>query len=254
MKRIALALAVCLLAISAFAQDKAAQIAALQNELTQVQQSYPAMEQRLKDFDTQKDNIKFAVDAYTKANEKYKADIADFNQRQGEANRAQELLQPSVDNYKQRKAQHDGNRCTEVRGSGTCDWYNQEADSIDAQRNQILQAQAQVDAQQNALEPTRQYLKTTLGQLTEIWNNNQTNIANWKAGMVQLKADYEAAAAREVQLKQQIALLQGDVNSCLSAIPPACQQPAIGPDGKPILDQNCENMKAVCSKMFDGNK
>ena len=73
--------------------------------------------------------------------------------------------------------------------------------------------------------------------------------------MIQLKADYEAAAAREVQLKQQIALLQGDVNSCLSAIPPACQNPAIDPTtGKPILDQNCENMKAVCGKMFDGNK
>lgn len=254
MKRVLFSLVAILMAIPVFAQSKAAQLAALQNELTQVQASYPAMEDRLKALDVQKDNIKFAADAYTKANDQYKTDIANFNQKQDAVNRQQQLLQPSIDNYRQRKAQHNANQCTEVRGSGTCNWYNQEADSIDAQRNAIFQQQQQIDAQQNQLEPQRANLKETLSKLTEIWNNNQTNIAKWKQDMVQLKSDYEAAAAREQQIKQQIAFLQGGVNACLKAIPPACQNPAIGPDGKPILDQNCENMKAACSQMFDGNK
>jgi chromosome segregation ATPase len=254
MKKVAVSLFVLLLAIPAFSQGKAAQIAALQTELSQIQASYPVMEQKLKDFDVQKDNIKFAVDAYTKYNDQYKTDIANFNQKQDEVNRQQQLLQPSIDNYKQRLAQHNANQCTEVRGSGTCNWYNNEANQLDANKAQILQVQNQIDAQQGALEPQRSNLRETLSKLETIWQNNQTNIANWKAGMIQLKSDYEAAAARETQIKQQIAILQGDVNSCLKAIPPACQTPAIDPTtGKPILDQNCENMKAVCSKMFDGN-
>ncbi len=254
MKRIAIALFALLMVIPAFSQDKAAQIANLQNELSTVQQSYPAMEKRLDALTTTKGNIEFAIDAYTKYNDKYKTDIASFNQQQDQVNRQQELLQPSIDNYQQRKAAHNANRCTEVQGSGTCNWYNAEADSIDAQRGQIQQAQAQVAAQQNALEPQRQALATTLNQLTEIWNNNQANITKWKADMTQLKADYDAAVAREKEIQSQLAVLYGDVNGCLKQIPAACQNPAIGPDGKPILDQNCEQMHAACGKMFDGNK
>ncbi len=255
MKRhFAVSLFVLLLVIPALAQNKAAQIADLQNQISNIEQSYPAMEKRFKDLDTQKDNIKFAVDAYTKYNDKYKQDLGNFNQRQNEVNRQQQLLQPSVDNYKQRVAAHNAHQCTEVRGSGTCNWYNNEANQLDANKAQIRQAQAQIDQQQNALEPQRQSLSTTLNQLKQIWDNNQTNIAKWKEDVGQLKSQYEAAAAKEAELKRQLAILQGDNAACLKTIPAACEKPAIGPDGKPILDQNCERMKAACSRMFDGNR
>jgi chromosome segregation ATPase len=254
MKRAMLSLFACLLAISAFAQDKAAQIADLQNQLTQVQSAYLAMEKRYDALSVQKDNIKFAVDTYTKYHDQYVQDVNGFNQKQDEVNRQQQLLQPSVDNYRQRLAAHNASQCTEVQGSGTCNWYNNEANSIDAQKAAIQQAQSQVDQQNAGLNGQRQNLAETKSKLDTIWDQNQANITQWKADMGQLKADYDANIARENAIKAQLAALYGSVNACLKAIPPACANPVIGPDGRPILDQNCEIMKAQCSKMFDGNK
>ena len=114
-----LALLALLLAIPAFSQDKAAQIANLESQLGAVQANYPTMQDRLKVLDTTKDNILFAAKAYTKYNDAYTADTVAFNNQQDEVNRQQNMLNVSGENYKQRLAQHNANRCTEVTGSGT---------------------------------------------------------------------------------------------------------------------------------------
>jgi len=241
------------MAIPVFSQDKAAQIADLQNQLTQVQQAYAPMEKQYDALDAKKGEIKYAVETYTKYHDKYAQDIDNFNQKQNDVNRQQQLLNPSVQNYMQRKAQHDGNQCQYVQGTNTCDWYNREADQLNANRNQLRQAQDAINAQQAPLDSQKASLDQTKGQLDQIWQNNHDNIEKWKADMGQLKTNYDANLAREKAIQAQLAGLYGSLNSCLKEIPAACQQPAIGPDGKPILDQNCEIMKRQCSKMFDGN-
>jgi len=243
-----------LLAIPAFSQDKAAQIADLQNQLNNVQQAYAPMEDRLTALDAKKGEIKYAVEVYNKYHDQYQTDVDNFNQKQNDVNRQQQLLNPSIENYMQRKAQHDGNQCQYVQGTNTCDWYNREADQLNANRAQLAAAQAAITAQQAPLDSQKANLDQTKGKLEQIYQNNQSNIDQWKADMTQLKADYDANLAKEKEIKAKLAILYGSVNACLQQIPPACQQPAIGPDGKPILDQNCEFMKAQCSKMFDGNK
>jgi chromosome segregation ATPase len=254
MKRIMLSLFAVLLVIPAFAQDKAAQIASLKNDLVNVQQNYAPMEKRYDSLTEKKDEIKFAVDAYTKYNDKYKVDVDDFNNKQNAVNRQQELLNPSIQNYQQRLAAHNSHQCVEYNHDGSCSGYNAEANQLDANKAQLAQVQAQIDAAQAPLNQQKGYLDQTKAKLDTIWQNNQDNITKWKADMTQLKADYDANLAREKAIQAQLAALYGSVNSCLQEIPAACQQPAIGPDGKPILEQNCERMHAACSAMFDGNK
>lgn len=254
MRRIALSLLACLLAIPALAQDKLAQIENLQNQLTEVQANYAPMEKRYDALDTKKDEIKFANDAYVKYHDQYVTDVNNFNAKRDEVNRQQQLLGPSVENYKQRLAAHNSRQCTEYNHDGSCNWYNNEANSIDAQRNQIAQAQAEIDAQQAPLDQQAANLEQTKGKLDTIYDLNVQNIAKWKADMAQLKADYQANLAQEKAIQAKLAELYGSVDVCLKQIPAACQNPAIGPDGKPILDQNCERMHAACGKLFDGNK
>jgi chromosome segregation ATPase len=254
MKRLCSLIFMLALAVPAFSQGKAAQIADLKDQLNNVQQNYPPMEKRYDALDTKKGEIKYAVEVYNKYNDQYKTDVDSFNQKQSDVNRQQQLLNPSIQNYMERKQQHDGNRCTYTEGTNTCDWYNREADQLNANRAQLAAAQAAITAQQGPLDAQKSNLDQTKSKLDQIYQNNQTNIDKWKADMTQLKADYDANLAREKAILAQLAVLYGSVNSCLQEIPAACQQPAIGPDGKPVLDQNCEIMKRQCSNMFDGSK
>jgi chromosome segregation ATPase len=199
-------------------------------------------------------DIKFTAAAYGKAYAQFKSDLSNFNAEQDNVNRAFELLKPAFDNYVQRKAQHDANRCTEVQGSGTCNWYNQEADSINAQRDQIVAVKGPLDQRQASLDSQHANLAQTQEKLTEIYNNQVANYDKWKAEQDSIKSTYEDLKARIDNLNKQLAVLYGNLASCLKEIPAACQQPAIGPDGQPVLDQNCEIMKRQCSNMFDGSK
>ncbi len=253
MRRTALTLLACLLAAAAFCQDKAAQIANLEAQLNAVQATYAPIEQRLKALDVDRSNNQFAADAYKKYNAKYSDDVNSFNNQQDEVNRQQDMLNTSVVNYKQRLAQHNANKCVQVAGSGTCNWYNNEADQLNANQAQIAQAQTVLDQSNRSLDTQRQSLVTTKSQLDTIWNQGKANDDKYVAAMDQLKADYRASRAKELELQRQLAILKGDRAACFKAIPPACQNPAVGPDGKPILDQDCERMHAACGKMFDGN-
>src|SRR5271156_3913517 len=103
---------------AAFSQDKAAQIANLESQLSAVQATYGPMEDRLKALDVDKSNNQFAADAYKKYNAKYAEDTVAFNNQQDEVNRQQNMLNVSSQNYLQRLAQHNAARCTQVPGSG----------------------------------------------------------------------------------------------------------------------------------------
>jgi chromosome segregation ATPase len=258
MKRILLSFLLVLLSAPLFAQSKAAQIADLQNQINQIDQSFTPMMQHLTEMKTKADNIQFGIDAYDKAKKQYEADCAVHDQRQDEVTRQFALLKPSIDNYSQRVDQHNARSCTEQCTNGHCDgscaWYTAEKNQLDANKAQLVEAFNRVNAQQIPLTTEYNDLMQTKAKLQTIYDQNQANVAAWQREMGQIKADYEAAAAKRADLERQLAALYGDVNTCIKAIPPACQSPAIGPDGKPILDQNCENMKAACSKMFDGSK
>jgi chromosome segregation ATPase len=255
MKRILfVSLCTLMLAVLAFSQDKAAQITDLQNQLNAVQQEYVPMLAQLKTLKTDQDNNKFAWDAYKKADDQYNVDLAAFNSKMNEANRAAQLLKPSIDNLKQRMDAHNANQCVEKNHDGSCAWYDREAAQLNANADQVEQAKAQVRAQYQALAPESQRLDTTLSQLKTIYSQAKANDEKWQASMAQLKSQYLAVKVREDAIKAKLAALHGTVDQCFRSIPAKCQSPAIGPDGKPILDQNCEDMVAQCRAIFDGSK
>jgi len=254
MKRILLFPLLAVLALPLLAQDKAAQVADLQNQITAIDQSFVPMKDRMDALEKQNEDSKFTWGAYKKANDQYNADIAAFNVKMDAANRASQLLKPSIDNFDQRLASHNANQCVERNHDGSCGWYNNEAAQLEANRAQLNQAKAQVDAQFAALTPEAQRLDTTKAQLTTIYNQGMANDAKWRQGMDQLKSDYYGAVDKQNELKRKLAILQGSRDDCFKAIPPKCQTPQIGSDGKPVLDQDCERMVAQCRAAFDGSK
>lgn len=232
--------------------DTKAQIAALENET-------PAMLDRLGALKTEKENqITFVGDAYDKQKANYDQEVAAFNQKQDNVNRQYELLKPSLDNYSQRVNAHNANQCTEkcVNGScdGSCAGYVAEKNQLDANKAQLEQAYAPVDAAAQQLQSQRDNLAQTHEKLETIRTGLNDEIESWKGKVAQLKAEWDEHSAKIAALEAKLAALYGSVNSCTQDIPVECDKPAIGPDGKPILDQNCEQMHAACAKMFDGNR
>jgi len=258
MKRIAITLFALLLVIPAFSQDKAAQIADVKNQIAALENDTPAMLDRLKTLNTEKDNqITFVGQAYDKQEAQYQQDVAAFEQKAGNLKRQYDLLQPALDNYNQRVAAHNANQCTETNHDGSCGWYTAEKNQLDANEAQLRQAYAPLDQQKAQLQSDKSYLDQTQEKLETIRTGLNDEIASWKGKVAQLKADWEEHEAQLAKLNAELAILYGSVNNCMTEVyttNPGCERPAYGPDGKPILDQNCERMKAECSKMFDGNR
>jgi chromosome segregation ATPase len=208
--------------------------------------------------DKKADDIKFVWNAYTKAKTQYDSDVTNFNNKSNEVKRGFELLEPSIENYKERVNAHNARQCVEQCTNGSCDgscgWYTAEKNQLDNNLQQLKQAEAPLDAAANQLQSDKSYLDQTYEKLNTIYQGVQSGIAQWKADELALKAEWEANEAEIAKLQAMLAQLQGENMDCFAKIPPACQNPEIGPDGKPILDQNCERMHAACGRMFDGNR
>jgi len=243
-----------LLALPMFAQDKASQIASLQGQIDTIEQNFVPLKARLDDLTALKSRNDFALDAYKKYSAKYSTDLADFNVRRVAVNREQELLNPSINNYTARAAAHNAHQCVEYNHDGSCNWYNQEAAQLDANKAQLQQAQNAIDAKQAPLDTEKQGLDTTKAQLQTIYDQDAVNVEKYRQGMDQLKSEVFPLVDKENALLRQIAILKGNTADCMKAIPPECEKPQIGPDGKPILNQKCEQMVAQCRAAFDGSK
>jgi DNA repair exonuclease SbcCD ATPase subunit len=247
-------------AVSARA-DKASDIANVKNQIATLENETPAMLKTLETLKAEKENqIDFVGAAYDKAEANYEQSVAAYNQKNADVKRQYQLLEPALENYKQRVDQHNANQCTEkcVNGScdGSCAWYTAEKNQLDNNQAQLQQAYAPIDAAARQLQSESADLDQTKGKLEEIRTNLNSEIESWKGKIAQLKAQWEEHEAQLAKLNAELAILYGSVNNCMQEVnaTPECQRPAIGPDGKPILDQNCEEMKAQCSKMFDGNR
>jgi chromosome segregation ATPase len=241
--------------------DKASEIADVKNQITALENDTPVMLKTLETLKTEKENqIDFVGAAYDKQEANYEQELAAHNQKSADIKRQYQLLEPSLENYKQRLAQHNGNQCTEkcVNGScdGSCAWYTAEKNQLDNNRSQLEQALAPVNAANDQLQSDAANLQQTHEKLEEIRTNLNSEIDGWKGRIAQLKADWDEHQAQIAKLNAQLAILYGSVNNCMQEVNATqeCQRPAIGPDGKPILNQNCERMKAECGKMFDGNR
>jgi chromosome segregation ATPase len=248
-----------LLAIPAFAQNKAAQIADVKNQIAALENDTPGMLKTLDTLKTEReDKIDFVGAAYDKAEANYEQEAAAFQQKVAEVKHQEAILAPSIDNYNQRVNAHNANQCTEKCTNGSCDgscaWYTAEKAQLDANQAQLQAAAAPINAQKEQLSSEASNLQQTAEKLGEIRTNLNSEIASWKSRVAELKAQWEDHQAKIAALEAELSALYGSVNSCLADIPVECDKPAIGPDGKPILNQNCENMKAQCSKMFDGNR
>jgi chromosome segregation ATPase len=238
--------------------DKASDIASVKSQIETLENDTPAMLDRLKTLNTEKDNqITFVSQAYDKQEAQLQQDSAAFEQKAGNLKRQYDLLQPALDNYNQRVQAHNDHQCTETNHDGSCGWYTAEKAQLDNNAAQLQQAYAPLDQQKAQLQQDKAYLDQTQEKLETIRTNLNNEIESWKGKVAQLKADWEQHEAQLAQLQAQLAILYGSVNNCMTevyATNPGCEKPAYGPDGKPITDQNCERMKAECSKMFDGNR
>jgi chromosome segregation ATPase len=248
-------------AIPAFSDDKSQQIADVKNQIAALEGETPAMLDKLNALKTEKENqIDFVGQAYDKQKAQFEQEAAQFQQA-AEANKRQyQLLQPSLDNYNQRVAAHNAHQCTEKCTQngcdGSCAWYTAEKNQLDQNKTQLEQAYAPVDAEAARLKEQAGYLQQTGEKLETIRTGLNNEVASWKDRVAQLKSDWEAHQQKLAQLEAQLAALYGSAEACMAEAKssPTCQQPAYGPDGKPILNQDCERMVAKCRSMFDGSK
>ena len=201
--------------------------------------------------DKKADDIKFVYDAYTKTKAKYDQDLTAYNTKAAEVMRGYQLLQPSVENYSQRVQSHNAHQCTETCRNGSCDgscaWYTNERIQLDANKAQLQQAAAPLDAQASQLQTDKGYLDQTFEKLNLIQQGVKSDVAAWKAAQEKLKADWLANEAEIAALQATLAKVKGENDACLAKIPPACQI-------SPLLDDQCEKMHAACGRMFDGNR
>src|SRR5271170_5172423 len=178
-----------LLVLPTFAQDKATQIANLQGQIDTIEQQFGPLKARLDDLQKQKDNNDFVGAAYNKQNAKYATDLADFNGRRTEVNRQQQLLNPSIENFQQRIASHNAHQCVEHNNDGSCNWYNQEANQLDALKADLLARQDAITARQAPLDTEKGYLDQTKAKLQTIYDQAVENDKKYRAGMDQLKSE-----------------------------------------------------------------
>jgi chromosome segregation ATPase len=258
MKR-ALVILFCMLVSSFCWADKAQDIANVKAQIAALENETPAMLDRVSDLKKEKENqIDFVGQAYDKQEAQYEQQVAAHNQKDAEVAHQLAIYKPSEDNYNERVAAHNARSCTEKCYNGQCDgscaWYTAEKNQLDANKAELEREYAPIRQAVQELQQDSTYLQETHEKLETIRTGLNDEIANFKAKVAQLQADWDAHTQKMAQLQAQLAALYGSVNDCLRDIPAECQQPAYGPDGKPILNQNCEDMKAQCSKMFDGNK
>lgn len=261
MKSITLSILCLLLASICWGQDKAAQIADIKNQITALENDTPALLQQLGKLKTEReDKIDFVGAAYDKQKGLLEAEMTVFTQKVADVKHQEAVLQPALDNYDQRVAAHNAHQCTEkcTNGScdGTCAWYTAEKNQLEANKAQLESAAAPINAAKAQLQEQGSSIVARSEQLETIRTNLNDEIDSWKGRVDALKAQWEDHKAKIVTLEAQLAALYGDVQSCMTEAKssPTCQKPAIGPDGKPILDQDCERMVARCRSMFDGSK
>lgn len=256
-KSITLSILCLLLTSICWGQDKASQIADVKNQIATLESETPAMLDKLGTLKTEKENqIDFVGQAYDKQNAQYTQDSTAFLQKAQNLGRQYDLLKPALDNYNQRVNAHNANQCVEKNHDGSCGWYTAEKNQLDANQAQLAAAYAPLDSQKAQLESERSNLDQTHDKLETIRTGLNDEIASWKGRVGQLKADWEAHEVKMAALEAKLAALYGDADSCMTEAKssPTCQKPAIGPDGKPILNQDCEQMVARCRRMFDGSK
>lgn len=255
MKRVLVALLFAVLSTVCWADDS---IDAIQQQINQHVAQRADIAKRSDVQDAKAADIKFVYDAWQKQSAKYNQDLAEYNGKVTELGRNYELLRPASENYAQRVNAHNANQCTEKCTNGSCDGscagYTAEKNQLDNNKAQLQEAFAPLDARKAQLDSDKGYLDQTADKLNTIQQGLQSDIPAWKAAETQLKAEWDANEAEIARLQAMLAQLKGENAECFAKIPPACQNPAVGPDGKPILDQNCEQMHAACAKMFDGNR
>ena len=257
MKSITLSVLCLLLTSICWGQDKAAQIADVKNQIATLENDTPGMLDQLNKLKTERaDKIDFVGAIYDKQKAKFDQDSQVFLQKANDLKRQYDLLKPALDNYNQRVDAHNAHQCTETNHDGSCAWYTAEKAQLDNNQAQLAQAYAPLDAQKAQLQTEQGYLTQTGDKLETIRTNLNDEVASWKGRVEQLKADWEAHETKIKALEAQLAALYGDVQSCMAEAKssPTCERPAIGPDGKPILNQDCERMVARCRSMFDGSK
>lgn len=255
MKRVIVALLFAVLSTVCWADDS---IDAIQQQLNDHVAQRADIAKRSDVQDAKAADIKFVYDAWKKQSAQYGTDLDAYKSKVTELKRNYDLLAPAAENYAQRVNAHNANQCTEKCTNGSCDGscagYTAEKNQLDNNKAQLQQAFAPLDARAAQLESDRSFLDQTASKLDTIQTGLAQDVAAWKAAETQLKAEWDANEAEIARLQAMLAQLKGENAECFAKIPPACQNPAIGPDGKPILDQNCEQMHAACAKMFDGNR
>ncbi len=259
MKRFALLLCTILFAVGLFAQTTGDQINALQQQIDARVAKRADFKAASDAQDAKASDIKFVYEAWQKQSAKYDQDLAAYNAKYTEVARGYQLLEPAAENYKQRVSQHNANQCTEkcVNGScdGSCAWYNSEKAQLDANKAQLEQAYAPLEARASQLQNDKGYLDQTADKLNTIQQGVRTSVATWKEAEERLKSAFLDNEAEITRLQDMIARLRGSYNNCILNIPKECDKPnATLPNGDPLLNGKCEEMHAACGRMFDGNK
>ena len=263
MKRYALLAAILAIAVlPATAQNLDEQIASAQKDLANRLQT---RDQQLKEWaglKQKKDDIDFAWAAAQKQEGVLLKEVDDFKMRKDALSARYDALKPQLDSYNAAVTAHNDHQCTEKCSNGSCDgscaWYNAEKQRLDSQKASLEAAYAPLDAQTEKMKTEFQQLQTNAGLIEQIKQNVYNDTQTWAANIKGFKARVDENEGQIDSLTKLIARLlelKTKYETCVRAIPPECDRPdVIGPDGKPILNTHCEQAKAQCSTLFDGNR
>jgi chromosome segregation ATPase len=233
-------------------QDKAADIADLEQQINDEFTKAVPLKQRLDVAEANGHSIVAALDAEQKDEQALELRMQPFEQQKQALDRRYKLLEPALENYNDRVTSHNSHVCTEQCTNGACDgscgWYRQEKAMLDHNEAELEKAYKPLDEQRDALATSAAPFLKQAQELDDRKKRLQAQYADYKATEDQIKSDWLVIQTRIQDLQRQIAVLKGDTDTCLKAIPAYCDAP-----DTPDLVTKCENMHAQCGKVFDAN-
>lgn len=245
-----------LLPIHVQADNLDAAIKASEQELQQKLQTRNELQQQWKAADQKKSDILFSVDAYNKQKGVVEQEMDGIMQRKNALDASYTALGADYDALKAKVREHNAHQCTETcdqngQCDGSCGWYNTEKAQLDSEGAALDARRSSLDSQREKFQADAQQVETNAKLIDQLRQSISDQTVAWVRRVKQLRTAWDENEAQIKQLQNRLGKLiaiKGKVDTCVRAIPPACDSPYTQ-----TLNGNCEEMKAHCSAIFDGN-
>lgn len=227
------------------------------DEVNTVSQQLSAARAKRADFgaqgkvlDAKKGDIQFAYDAWVKGTAVHKEELATYNRAISQLDEEGNRVAAQRSDLGARTDAHNGNRCTAPEDNpGACNWYNNEASALNAEKSQVDASFAALLARKTDLDGQADTLNGNADKLDQIIKQVSADTLDWVAKQKQLLADWDDNERQIKHLEELLNVLKSQFGACTDAIPAECERP-----DSQLLNDKCAKMHAACGQIFDGNR